>query len=150
MPRRPRNALPDRGVFHVTTNGVADCLIFLELADRDDFITLLGDVVTRFGWNLYAYCLMTTHYHVVVEGRRSDVSAGVHRLNGLYAQQFNANYERRGHLFRERFSSWLVWDVQHLERTIRYVLRNPVEAGLCARAEDWPWSWSRFGNRVDD
>jgi putative transposase len=66
----------------------------------------------------------------------------MHRLNGLYAQRFNRRHTRKGHLYEERFSAWIVLDEEHLENTIEYVLENPVRAGLCARAEDWLWSWA--------
>jgi REP element-mobilizing transposase RayT len=83
-----------------------------------------------------------THYHLVVEAKCEQMSHAVHRLNGLYAQGFNRRHERRGHLFENRFSSWVIRDEEHLNSTIRYVLENPVRAGLCAEPEAWPWSWS--------
>jgi putative transposase len=70
----------------------------------------------------------------------ADLSAGMHRLNGRYAQWFNQRHGFDGHLFQGRFSSKLVESDGHLLSSIRYVLRNPVEAGLCAVPEDWPWS----------
>ena len=71
---------------------------------------------------------MTNHYHFVVEGRRELVSRGMHRLNGLYAEAFNAKYGRSGHLWGDRFALWQVRDEEHLEATCRYVLLNPVRA----------------------
>ena len=66
----------------------------------------------------------------------------MHRLNGLYAQHFNRRHGRKGHLYEERFSAWVVNDEAHFENTIRYVLENPVRAGLCRRVEDGVWSWA--------
>jgi len=77
------------------------------------------------------------------------MSYAVHRLNGLYAQRFNRRHERRGHLFENRFSSWVIHDEEHLRATIAYVLENPVRAGLCTDARDWLWSGSRVGNPAD-
>ena len=143
MPRRPRRDLPD-GVFHITARGVAGCFIFLDDHDRRRFLLLLGHVSELWGWEVIAWCLMGTHYHLVVESKREQMSHSVHRLNGLYAQGFNRRHERRGHLFENRFSSWVVQDEEHLNATIGYILEDPVRAGLCVDPGAWLWSWSRL------
>ena len=86
---------------------------------------------------------MTTHYHIVVETELWRLSDGMHRLNGTYALTFNRRHRRSGHLFGERFAAWLARDEHHLQQTCEYVLQNPVRAGLCARAGDWPWAAAR-------
>jgi REP element-mobilizing transposase RayT len=86
---------------------------------------------------------MTTHYHLVVETELWRLSDGMHRLNGTYALTFNRRHHRSGHLFGERFAAWLPRDEHHLRQTCEYVLQNPVRAGLCARAADWPWAAAR-------
>ncbi len=105
MPRIPRSQLPEYGFFHVTARGVGGIFIFLDDWDREAFRVLLAQVVEMFVWRLHAWCLMGTHYHLLVEGPRDQVSAGMHRLNGLYAQSFNRRHGRRGHLFEEGTSS---------------------------------------------
>lgn len=70
-------------------------------------------------------------------------------LSGVYAQEFNARHERWGHLFGARFASWVIESEDYLYAASRYVLANPVRAGLCEHAEDWPWSGSRWGRRLD-
>ena len=117
-------------------------LIFLDDDDRRRFVLLLAQVCELWGWRVIAWCLMGTHYHLVVEAKREQMSHAVHRLNGLYAQSFNRRHERRGHLFENRFSSWVITDEGHLDATIAYVLENPVSAGLCTEAREWLWSWS--------
>ncbi len=141
MPRRPRKNLPS-GFFHVTSLGVAGSLIFLDDFDRRRFLLLLQQTSDLWGWHVIAWCLMGTHYHLVVESKREQMSNAVHRLNGLHAQAFNRRHERRGHLFENRFSSWVIEDDEHLQAAIEYVLENPVVAGLCREAKDWLWSWS--------
>src|SRR5207245_6722446 len=86
---------------------------------------------------------------LVVEARREQMSYAVHRLNGLYAQGFNHRHERRGHLFENRFASWVVEDEQHLSATITYVLENPVHAGLCREAREGWWGWPRAAPQFD-
>ncbi len=139
MARQPRKLLGD-GVFHAIARGVARTVIFCE---RDDFVCFLGlfeAVLRRFPWKVHAYCLMPNHYHLVTETTQLDLSAGMHRLNGLYAQGFNGRYERSGHLFQNRFGVRKIEGEEHLADVCDYVLDNPVRAGLCDRAEDWPWS----------
>ena len=89
---------------------------------------------------MHGFCLMPNHYHLVVETELWRLSAGVQSLNGVYAQAFNRRHRRWGHLFGERFASWVVEDDAHLVNTIEYVLQNPVRAGLVERAADWPWA----------
>ena len=69
----------------------------------------------------------------------------MHRVNGVYAATFNAKYDRSGHLFGDRFHTRPIESEEHLEAACRYVLNNPVRAGLCANPADWPWSGSRYG-----
>ena len=139
MPRQLRRDLPD-GVFHVTARGVDSCLIFVDDEDRRFFLGLLCQAVERHGWRCHAFCSMGTHYHLVVETTCDRLSAGFHRLNGVYAQMFNRRHARTGHLFGDRFASWVVDTEEHLRAACRYVVQNPVRARLCVRAEDWPWS----------
>ena len=93
---------------------------------------------------MIAWCLMGTHFHLVAECDLEQLSLAVHRLNCLYAMYFNRRHNRRGHLFENRFSAWVVWDEPHLESTVGYVLENPVRAGLCRQASEWRWSWPRL------
>ncbi len=83
---------------------------------------------------------MTTHYHLVVDTELWRLSDGMHRLNGTYALAFNRRHGRSGHLFGERYAAWVPRTERHLRATIEYVRRNPVRAGLCSVAADWPWS----------
>ncbi len=140
MPRRPRSLLPAVGVFHVTVRGVEKRSIYLDDDDRREFMRLLRQVVVRFGWKCPAYCLMGNHYHLIVETELASLSAGQHRLNGLYAQGFNERHDRVGHLFQNRFASRVIGDDEYLTDAIEYVWNNPVRAGLCLEAHHWPWS----------
>ena len=144
MARRPRSALPD-GIFHVTTRGVDKCAIYHEDADQLFFLRLVRSVTRRYDWEFYALCLMGNHYHFVVHAARELLSPGMHRLNGIYAQAFNKKYGRTGHLFGDRFATRVIEDEDYLAEACRYVINNPVRAGLCERASDWPWNGCRYG-----
>ena len=140
--RVPRCEFPD-GSFHVGARGVARMPIYLDGEDRRAFLRLLGLMTARFGWTFHAFCLMTNHYHLVVDSTRESLSRGLHTVNGLYAQGFNGKYERWGHVFGDRFWSRSIQE-EDLERTCFYVMENPVRAGLCGHARDWPWSACRY------
>lgn len=139
MPRLARRALPD-GIFHVTGRGVARAEIFRDGIDYADFERRLFDVRDEFFWTLHAYCLLPNHYHLLVEAKQADLTAGMHKLNGRYAQRFNRRYDRVGHLFQDRFSSYIVESEEHFLCALAYVRANPVEAGLCHGLDEWPWS----------
>jgi REP element-mobilizing transposase RayT len=127
-------------VFHVTCHGVDDRPVFTDDVERQKFVARLGRVVQRYGWSVYAVCLMTTHYHLIVELSDANLSAGMSVVNGGHARLFNERHERRGPVFERRFWSELVETDEHLADAIRYVALNPVEAGIVERPQDWPWS----------
>lgn len=83
---------------------------------------------------------MTNHYHLLVETPNGDISRGMHRLNGTYAQWFNWRHGYEGHLFERRFRAPLVEGNIHLIELARYIVLNPVRAGLCRTAAEWRWS----------
>ena len=108
---------------------------------------LLVNAQRRFDWTCDAYCLMSSHFHVLTRTTLPNLSRGMHWLNGAYALRFNRRWGRVGHLFQSRFDAWVVRDERHWERTCRYILDNPVKAGLCEFADDWPWSGGRVARR---
>src|SRR5688500_16040784 len=110
MPRFPRSTFPPYGVFHITTRSVERRAVFLDRDDRLSFLAQLWRAADDNRWTVYVVCLMTNHYHLVVEGRRVLISRGMRRLNGLYAEAFNAKYRRSGHLWGDRFALWQVRD----------------------------------------
>jgi putative transposase len=147
MARQPRSHLPD-GVYHATTRCDDDRAIYLDDLDRRAFMRRLAIVARRWTWTIHAWCLMTTHYHLVVETARAALSDGMRELNGPYARRFNVRHGRRGHLFEERFAAHTIDGDEHLEATCLYVISNPVRAGLCGTPEDWPWGGLRHPRSV--
>ena len=137
---RAHRLLEAGGIYHVMTSATDGLLAFRNDGDRLHFLQLLERVVSRHGWLCQAYCLLGTHYHLLVETPAPDLSAGIHRLNGAYAQWFNKRDKRRGHLFGDRFTAVTVKNDGHLLHLSRYIALNPVRAGLCARPEYWEWS----------
>jgi putative transposase len=142
MPRSNRTELAG-GIHHVTCRGNGKQTVFLGTLDRRLFLVLMRKVVLRFRWQCLTYCLMPNHYHLLVRTPEPNLGAGMHRLNGIYAQGFNRRYARSGHLWEQRYHSVLLADDAHLAQAIGYIALNPVRAGLCKRPEEWQWGAHR-------
>lgn len=127
-------------VYHITSRGDRREDIFIDDDDRAGFLALLGEVCHRFTWVVHAYCLMTDHYHLVVETPAGNLSKGMRHLNGVYTQRFNRRHERVGHVFQGRYKAIVVDKEGYLLELSRYVVLNPVRAGMVNVAGAWPWS----------
>jgi REP-associated tyrosine transposase len=139
MPRKPRAHFAG-GIFHVSSRGNRGADVFLDDLARLRFLRMLEHTIGRSKWRCLAYCLMTNHFHLVVAMETPTLSAGMHWLNGCYAQWLNRRHGFKGHLFEDRFHSEAVESEAHLIELSRYVPLNPVRARLCTHPADWPWS----------
>jgi len=137
---RPLRPLAAGLVYHITARGNAKAPMFLTETDYEVFLTGLGLAQHLDGLLCHAYCLMPNHYHLLVETPRANLDDAMQRLNGTYALRFNRHHERTGHLFQGRYGSKLITDDDYALTVVRYIAANPVQAGLCAAPEDWPWS----------
>jgi len=127
-------------LYHLTAQGNGKAAIFLDDSDRRAFLSILGDVVERHNWICHAYCLMNNHYHLLVETPDGNLSVGMRQLNGVYTQTFNRRRGSVGHAFQGRFKSIVVDKDSYLLALCRYIVLNPVRAGLVGRPQDYPWS----------
>lgn len=127
-------------VYHITSRGNARENIFIDREDRRLFLSLLEDVKERYNWLWYGYCLMSNHYHLLIETPDGNLSRGMRQLNGVYTQGFNKRHGRTGHIFQGRFKAILVQKESYLLEVCRYVVLNPVRAGLVSYPEEWKWS----------
>ena len=139
MARQLRIQYPD-ATYHVFARGNERGTIYADDDDRLGFLHALTRTTERHEWYVLAYCLMGNHYHLIIRTPRGNLCDGMHHLGGAYAQAFNRRHRRSGHVFEGRYHSPLVESDSYLEALCRYVVRNPVRAGLCDRPEDWPWS----------
>lgn len=128
------------GLYHVTSRGDQREDIYFGDADRLAWLELFGKVCERFNWVCHAWCQMTNHYHVVVETVEGNLSQGMRQLNGVYTQHINRAHQRVGHVFQGRYKAILVEKDSYLLELSRYVVLNPVRAGMVGDASEWPWS----------
>jgi len=137
---RPLRIEYEGAVYHVTSRGNARADIYLSDDDRKIFLDVLKHVIDRFGWLCHAYCLMSNHFHLMIETPQGNLSRGMRQLNGVYTQRFNRSHDRVGHLFQGRFKSIVVDKDAYLLELSRYIVRNPVAAGMVEDVSDWLWS----------
>jgi REP-associated tyrosine transposase len=138
MARRPRIQTP--GLYHLMGRAVARRELFHDDVDRIVLLRQLARMIVKRGWSCHAYCLMTTHYHLVVRTYDHDLAVGMHFLQSAYARHFNQRHDELGHVFFRRYHSVLIERESHLIELNRYLALNPVRAGLCRAPEEWPWS----------
>jgi putative transposase len=129
--------------YHVTQRGHRGARLFLEEADRRDFLGLLTRIARRYGWRVFAYCLMHNHVHLVLRTPRPDLSEGMARLTAAFARRFNQRHRFRGTPFQGRYRAFVVESDEHFMNSVRYCALNPVMAHLVRTAEQWEWSHHR-------
>ncbi len=149
MARQPRGTVSP-GIYHVTRRSAGPVEMFRDDFDRTDFCNRLERTIVRFNWLCHSFCLMSTHYHLLLEVQEDALQPGMRVLNGCYAQAFNLRWGRSGHLKGSPYGAVLVETEEHLLSCVRYIARNPVEAGLCAHPADWIWSSYRGCAGYDD
>ena len=139
MSRPIRIEFPD-ALYHVTARGDRREDIFEDDHDRRTFLATLATVVEQFNWLCYAWCLMDNHYHLLIQTPDGNLSRGMRQLNGVFTQTSNRRHQRVGHLFQGRFKAILVDSDAYLLELARYVVLNPVRAGMVKKPGNWPWS----------
>lgn len=139
MPRTPRLEYAG-AVYHVTARGMLQRRIFVDDRDRIAFLTILGQQLVEHDCEVFAYCLMENHCHLVLRTRLPNLSAFMQAVNGRYGSAFNVRNERRGHVFDGRFKALHVDRDAYLLEVCRYVDLNPVSAAMTAAPAQWRWS----------
>jgi len=129
MSRPMRLEFPN-ALYHVTSRGNAQQNIYLTDADRQQFLNVLNHVCQRYNWVVHAYCLMSNHYHLLIETPDGNLSKGMRQLNGLYTQDFNRAHKRVGHVYQGRYKAILVEKQAYLLELARYIVLNPVRAEM--------------------
>ncbi|HZE98408.1 MAG TPA: transposase [Planctomycetota bacterium] len=133
----------DSAIWHVFARGCRRLELFRDDQDFLKFLDLLDRALKSSGCVLWAYALMTNHYHLLLEGGSKALEKCMHALNGKYSRQHNERYSLGGHVFDGPYQSYRQRTPLLSLATAAYVFMNPVKAGLCAAPEDYPWSGYR-------
>ena len=142
MARMARIAVPGLP-YHVTQRGNRRQAVFFGEEDYRAYLQVLQEQSLRWGLQVWAYCLMTNHVHlIVVPHRDQSLARGVGETHQRYTRSINFREGWRGYLWQGRFAS-VPLDEAHLIAAMHYVERNPIEAGLAQRADEYPWSSAR-------
>jgi len=136
--------------YHVTTRGNERKDVFKSQRDREKFLSYLKSAVIRYDAVIHAYCLLSNHYHILMETPSGNLSQIMQHINGAYTNYFNTKRKRSGHLFQGRFKAILIEADEYATELTRYIHLNPVRAGMVKRPEEHPWSSYRdyVGERI--
>lgn len=128
----------------MTTRAPKGLMLFRADEDRQKYLDLLAGEVRSRGWSVRSYCLMGTHLHLLVRTPECDLQKGLKAVHERFAWHVHRRYEGHGHVFGGRFGNRLVTTPRYEVACLRYIARNPVKAGMCSIAEEWPWSAHRY------
>lgn len=126
-------------VYHITIRGIDKQNIFFEEEDKYKFLEIINRTKENYNYEIYAYCLMDNHVHLVIYDKEKQLSKIMQSIEISYVFYFNLKYGRTGHLFQNRFFSKKVEDRGYLKRVCRYIHQNPLNAGI-GKTEDYKWS----------
>ena len=127
-------------IYHVMLRGINRQQIFLEDEDNLHFLEILKQCMEMSHFRLYAYCLMGNHVHLLLQTKDEPLGHVMKRIGTRYAVWYNYKYSRSGHLFQDRYKSEPVQDNAYFLTALRYILNNPVKAGMCRRMEEYRFS----------
>ena len=128
MPRKER--YQEAGKYHIINRGVERRSIYLEHQDYEFFLDLLLKLHKDYDIIIHAYCLMTNHYHLLLETKQNNLSKAIQFVNDKYSKYFNKKYSRSGHLWQGRYKSYPLFDDVHFWIVAKYIERNPIKAGM--------------------
>lgn len=140
MPRFPRSYI-QTSFFHVITQGINKSYIFENAEDIKHYIKIMHKLIEELNIELIAYCIMNNHSHMLINTEKiTELSKYMHRLNTSYAIYYNKKYSRVGYVFKNRYKSEGIYSEEHLYNCIKYIYDNPVKAGICKSAKEYPYS----------
>jgi len=143
MPRIARIIAPGYP-HHITQRGNNRMLVFFDDEDRQTYLTLLAGYAEKHALQIWAYCLMPNHVHILVVPERTDsLARGIGLTNQVYTQYLNRKHDQSGRLWQNRFFSCIVEEDKHLWAVARYIEHNPIKAGLAKKPQDYLWSSAR-------
>ena len=139
MPRKPR-MISSTGIYHITLRSVNQHIIFEEDSDYRKFLFLLSDCRKNYDIEIYAYCLMDNHVHLLLYSPPEQLSHFFQSLGTRFVRWYNSKYLRTGHLFQERFHSMAIESDAYFLSALLYIHNNPVKANICRSPSEYRWS----------
>ena len=139
MPRQARRK-SESGIYHIMLRGINQQQIFEDEEDSLRFLETLLKYKEQCGYEIYAYCLMGNHIHILLKEGKENLTLVLKRIAGSYVYWYNWKYRRSGHLFQDRFKSEPVEDDEYFLTVIRYIHQNPIKAGICKNIDEYKFS----------
>ena len=139
MPRTARRP-SESNIYHIMLRGIDRKQIFYDREDNEKFIETLEKYKGVSGYEIYAYCLMGNHIHMLIKTGNEPLDTSLRRIGASFVYWYNIKYARSGHLFQDRFKSEAIDSNAYFLTAFRYILRNPVAAGMCVLPEEYPYS----------
>jgi REP element-mobilizing transposase RayT len=139
MPRRPREK-SSTGIYHVMLRGINGQTIFKDNEDYEKLIQTIADYKKVCEYEIYAYCLMTNHIHLLIKEGKDELGIVFRRIGASYVHWYNWKHKRNGHLFQDRYKSEPVEDDKYFLTVLRYIHQNPIKAGIENDIKEYPWS----------
>jgi len=127
-------------IYHIMIRGNEKKDIFIDDEDRYKFLEVISKKMELSGYDIYAYCLMNNHIHLLMKENIEGIDLCFKRINVSYVYYFNKKYNRVGHLFQDRFKSECIDTEQYLLSAVRYIHNNPVKEGIAMHPCDYTWS----------
>ena len=143
MPRKTR--VEKAGFYHIINRGVARTNVYLSDEDYLEFLHIVQDASDEYSFEMYSFCLMNNHYHLLLKTYDENLSAAMQKINSRYSIYFNNKYKRVGPLWQGRFKSWFVYDEAYLKVLIKYIESNPIKASITQNIGEYAWAMSSSG-----
>ena len=151
MPRLPRNYIKTP-FFHIITQGINKSYIFEKAEDIKYYIKIMYSLSKEQKIKIVGYCIMSNHAHMLIQTENlQELSKYMQRLNTKYGKYYNKKYTRVGYVFRDRYKAEGIYNERYLYNCLKYIYDNPVKAGMCEKAEDYPYSnYKKIEEKLDE
>jgi len=140
MPRKRR--VEEIGFYYIINHGVDKSNIYLSDEDYQKFMEIAKEAADDFSFEIFSFCLMANHYHLLIKTYRENLSSAMQKINSRYSIYFNNKYKRVGPLWQGRFKSWYVYDEIYLKALVKYIEFNPIKANMTQKIGEYRWAMS--------
>lgn len=139
MPRKPR-IISSTGIYHIILRSINQRILFEEDADYQKFLFILSDCSVKHDIDIYAYCLMDNHIHLLLHSLPNNLASFFQSIGSRFVRWYNNKYLRSGHLFQDRYHSVAIYNKESYLNVLKYIHNNPVKANMCRFPSEYRWS----------